>query len=425
MDNLDKKTYDKILEFRKSGKKNDEDYINFYLDIVGIKKSSCESRKRVYGIEDYINLKNQNEENDIESQYSESTELLSDGSYKSDKLLKMSEEDSKDPDFLLEAHGFDTGFWQISSARNNIWNVYSKRDGVQQLYSSKITVKPVVPEFKEEWIYNVINNIKFPVIEKSNPSNNKNGVIVEINFADLHIGKYVSTLVSNGNYDVDIAVDKAKQAINLSVKNLSEYNVNKIYFILGQDFLNFDNLEFTTTKGTPQDTNTFFQEVYEKALDVSIYCVEQLKNISQLEVIYIPGNHDSLTTYTITTTLKKLYESDDNITVDNSMLHRKYLTFGNVLLGLSHGEKEKNRIFDCMQVDAKEYWNKPYKYYHLSHKHSESRKEKGGVIYNWLGSLSENCKWTWESGFVGSEKKGHLFVYDKKDGKIAEFFIKV
>src|SRR6056297_1009584 len=120
MDNLDKKTYDKILEFRKSGKKNDEDYINFYLDIVGIKKSSCESRKRVYGIEDYINLKNQNEENDIESQYSESTELLSDGSYKSDKLLKMSEEDSKNPDFLLEAHGFDTGFWQISSARNNI-----------------------------------------------------------------------------------------------------------------------------------------------------------------------------------------------------------------------------------------------------------------------------------------------------------------
>ncbi|RKJ71127.1 hypothetical protein D7X33_22615, partial [Butyricicoccus sp. 1XD8-22] len=52
--------------------------------------------------------------------YKENTEILGDGSQKSDKLIEMSLEQSKNPDYLLEAHGFDTNEWELTSAKNSI-----------------------------------------------------------------------------------------------------------------------------------------------------------------------------------------------------------------------------------------------------------------------------------------------------------------
>ncbi|MEM5592761.1 hypothetical protein AAHH67_15330 [Niallia circulans] len=82
--------------------------------------------------------------------YKETTEIMANGSHKSDKLLRMTSEQSKDVDYLLSAHGFDTKSWELVNAKNNIWNVHSKQDGVQTLYSSKITVKPRVNGFDYE-----------------------------------------------------------------------------------------------------------------------------------------------------------------------------------------------------------------------------------------------------------------------------------
>ena len=39
--------------------------------------------------------------------------------------------------------------------------------------------------------------------------------------------------------------------------------------------------------------------------------------------------------------------------------------------------------------------------------------------------MSENCKWTYESGYVGAQKKGHVFVYDDESGLYGEFYINI
>lgn len=426
MDNFDKNTYKKIQE-RKQTK---EPYENTFNAIVCEELSNTEARKELKGIEKYLDRKMEIEDQSIVNEdlpkYNETTELCSDGNYKSDKLLKMSKEESKDINYLLKAHGFDNGYWEIVNAKNNVWNVYSKQDGVQQLYSSKITVKPIVPEFKEEWIQNVIDNINLSKVKIKNYEQNiKDGITVEINFCDVHIGKYITALIAAGNYNSDIAIKQVREAINKAIERTSHYKIKKIIFVAGQDYMNIDTLQGTTTKQTRQDMHEFYQITYEKALDLLIETIETLRLVAPVDVIYVKGNHDKLTTYTMVTTLSKLYKDCDDVNVDNSMRQRKYKVIGNTLLGLGHGEEEKSRIFDCMQEDQKENWNKKYKYFHLSHRHSESRKEKAGVIYNWLGCLSESCRWTWESGFVGSEKKGHVYIYDDEEGKIGEYFIKV
>lgn len=430
MDNFDKHVYKKIQD-RKETK---ELYENTFNELYGIELSNTEARKELRGVENHLNHKLENEDDFMQDnnsdmpRYKESNEIMADGSYKSDKLLKMSKEESKDVDYLLKSHGFDGGFWQLVSARNNIWNVYSKQDGVQQLYSSKITVKPIVPEFKEGWIKDTVRNIKFKNIKIS--KNNdfiKSGKTVEVNFCDVHIGKFINELVSNGVYDTDLAINRYDKAIDDGITKTSMFKIKKFLFIVGQDYMNIDNIQGTTTKGTHQDMNDFYETIYKKAYECLTRSVEKLRKVAPVEIVYVKGNHDKQSTFSMVCGLEQMYRqfNVEDVIVDSGMKQRKYRTFGDVLIGYGHGEEEKSRIFDCMQDDVKEHWHKKKKYFHLSHKHRESKQEKAGVIYQWLGALSENCNWTWSSGFVGSEKKGHVFVYDDVCGLEAEFFIKV
>ncbi|HAU87771.1 MAG TPA: hypothetical protein DCW90_20475, partial [Lachnospiraceae bacterium] len=106
----------------------------------------------VYGsifVKEYFDEKKRKEMEEISEavaplslpKYKEQTDVNKDGSYTSDKLIEISEEDSKNPEFLLNAHGFDPIKWELVSARNSIWNQGSK-SGIKNLYSSKINVKP-------------------------------------------------------------------------------------------------------------------------------------------------------------------------------------------------------------------------------------------------------------------------------------------
>ena len=123
--------------------------------------------------------------------YKSTEEICQDGTHKSDKLLRMDSNQSKDPGFLLEAHGFNADEWELLSAKNNIWNTYSKQDGINTLYSSKIVAKPKIKSFDLSWYkeqfkeIEPINPFEMNCVDLHMPNSNK---VVEINLADLHIG---------------------------------------------------------------------------------------------------------------------------------------------------------------------------------------------------------------------------------------------
>ena len=66
------------------------------------------------------------DDKDLKIPQKETVEIHSDGRQTSEKLIKMSNEQSKDVEFLLRAHGFNPDVWELVSARNNIWNICSK-----------------------------------------------------------------------------------------------------------------------------------------------------------------------------------------------------------------------------------------------------------------------------------------------------------
>ena len=137
---------ERLIENRKE---YDLDKAEVYELILGEQASSDHSRKSLTAIYKFLNrleedgmsnnikeIHKELNDKDLEQKigsYKNKIEHNADGTQSSDRLIKMAEEDAKDAEFLLKAHGYNVESWELVSARNNIWNVYSKKDGINEL----------------------------------------------------------------------------------------------------------------------------------------------------------------------------------------------------------------------------------------------------------------------------------------------------
>ena len=431
---IKKETFDEYtLNMIEDRSENGFEYDELYETILGEEYhvSPTESRKRTRGIRDYLLKKQSMSESEADIEFArlsnkESIEIKQDNSRILEKYVLACEADFKTPRKILEMLGYSPELWTITSSKISKWNV-SGGVGNQNkiLYSVKATVKPIVQEFNNEWIKDTIAKIDFSNIKLS-PSKEipKDGHIVEINFADVHLGKYVTTLVSNDNYNLDIAVKAYLGMIDEALDRIKHLKVKKILFTFGQDFINVDS-KLGTTRGTSQDMDRFFDEIYKTGLETLITAIEKIRIVAPVEAIYVKGNHDAQSTYTMGIAIEKMYEFNGitDVEVDSTSHQRKYRRFGEVALCLTHGDKEKARLFEVMQIDRPDLMVCKTKEIHCSHFHEENTKTKAGIVIRRLNSPSPSCHWTWESGYGGSQKVGNLFVYDEVNGLKSQEYI--
>jgi hypothetical protein len=407
-------------------KEIDLDWIEI-VHILGLDCSGDHLRKISYGLyeakQHYENkvIENANDESQPYIPQKEKLEINKDGSHTSEKLLEMSNEQSKDVDYLLSAHGYDIKEWELTSARNNIWNVYSKIDGVQTLYSSKIVVRPrkeddisidEIKEFFTELSRDYQSSVHTPVRYK------KDGKMLEVNIADLHLDKLCFVGDSNDTYNPYIARERFFYVINDVVERTKDYEFEKILFIWSNDFFHYDNLNKTTTRGTPQDSTLQYTQMYKLGVSMLVEAINLLSKYAPVETIYVGSNHDKITSYFATEYLFAWYRNNSNISVDNDPKTRKYVEFGNSLIQFSHGHSEKKRLGTTMQVEAREAWGRTlYHEVHAAHIHSEKTvTEDNGVIIRHVSSPTGTDAWHYESGYVGAVKKAQSFLWDRENG---------
>jgi hypothetical protein len=355
-----------------------------------------------------------------EQNFNESHEIHKDGTQSSNKLVKMSLEQTKDPSYLLLAHGFDSKAWELISARNNIWNAYSKKDGILQLYSSKITVKPRKDEFGINNIKEIFEEMskfyKSPVHIPTIYSND--GRMLEINISDLHLGKVADSFTSNDIYNQGIAKERFLGVINDVINRTKHYKFEKILFVFSQDFFHHEGLSTSTTSGTKMETDLRWHDLFKTGVQLLVEGIDMLTQFAPVYTLYIESNHDRQISYYALEYLYAWYRSNPNVTIDNSPLSRKYVEFGQNLIGFAHGHNEKKRIAHAMPVDAKEAWGRTsYREFHLGHLHSEQMvQEQNGIIVRHISSVTGTDAWHYSQGFIGSQKKAQSFVYDKERG---------
>jgi len=380
--------------------------------------------RKIDNIKEIINNVSTNKINaKVESlpNYKSSVEIKNSGEQVSDKLIAMSNEESKDPEFVLKSHGYSPDEFELINCKNSMWNMMSKEDGIRTLFSSKISVKPKTEyQWNETDAKKIFTNLKTDTSNKVNikPLQYKqNGKLLVIPIADFHLNLLSDEFSTGNEYNMQIAEDIFFQVINDIIDRIEDKPFEKVLFAVGNDFINSDNLSGTTTRGTPQDNAESWFKAVNKATELIIRATDMLTYIAPVDVVLVPSNHDLHTMFGVIQTVKAWYRNDDNVNIDDSPLPRKYYKFGKILVSLSHDIKVKDAL-QIITTEAKNMWsNCEHIILMLAHLHQAMVYEKQGYLEVFrLPTVSGFSRWSNDKGYIQTEKKNQSFIIDKELG---------
>jgi len=344
------------------------------------------------------------------------TEFNKDGSITDERLIEISNEDSKTPDFLMKAHGFDESKFEMISCRNNYWEGPIS-GGKQVFFQSKIVVKPkksIEISFNDiDNFFKNFNGNQSKLIQSTQYKENSD--ILEICLADLHIGNAGIYNKSNLN---DIQ-DKFNVTINDICNRIKNKKLEKIYLVPLGDILHYDTSSRSTTAGTNlESTELDFATIFNMGAEMLINGIDRLSQIAPVEIPYIAGNHDRTLGYALIKSIQFYYRNNKSIIVDCDILPRKFRKIGKSLIGWCHGDMAKDKIGAWLQSEARKEWGETYfSEVHAGHFHvQQTVAEKNGTIIRYLPSMTNIDMWTYERGFVGAIKSTVSFVWDKEIG---------
>ena len=302
---------------------------------------------------------------------------------------------------------------------------------VVPLYRIKAKFEPILKtelDFALERFIERLNN-PAPVSRYSQPETQKK-YMLEMSLYDHHFGKLAWEPETGNSFDLKIAKELYVNAVIDLLQKTSTYPLEEIILVVGQDFLNINNEEGTTEKGTYQDGDSRLGKVLDIAIDSIHESVAEMLNYARVKILWVPGNHDKLTSYTICKILQAYYKNDERVTVDVGEKTRKYVEFGNVLLGFTHGNEEKKSSLPLIMAgEASEAWGRT-KYREIQCGHNHTKKQTNynsgdsivGIIVRTLGSLTATDAWHYKKGYVNNIRQAECFLWDREQGLVGEFF---
>lgn len=350
-------------------------------------------------------------------QFTERTQVTQDEMV-ADRLFTREPQSLEDVEIM---YNIDKTIWFCDKFTVSNWDITSTKAGKTATnYAVKATFKRRTDainyeELVEKFIKDT-NNYK-PNHKSYKYNITHNSKMLEIALYDVHFGKLAWGLETGSDYDHKIAKKIFIDIINDIILRTEHINYEKIVFVVGQDFFNFDTVSGTTTKGTATDNDLRWQKLFTSGCEALIEGIDIMQEQCPVDVIWVKGNHDTSTSYYATAYIDAWYRNNKNVDVDVSPTPRKYYRYGNTLLGFTHGDKEKNRLSGIMSIEKPEWWGKTkYREFHCGHFHSEIAKETSGLIIRNISSVCSNDAWHTDLGYIGAVKKAQAFVWDYEYG---------
>lgn len=254
----------------------------------------------------------------------------------------------------------------------------------------------------------------------------EDGHLLIINPADVHIGKFADSLETGEDYNIEIAKERVREGVKGILRNAEGYPIEKILFCIGNDILHTDNTMGSTTRLTPQDTDGKWFRHFTEALELYVEIVEMLIQIAPVDCVHSMSNHDYMSGFHLAHALKSWYRNTHSVYVDADPKHRKYYSWKNSLIGLTHGDSAKlnNLPLHMAQEEPKMWAETKYRYWYLHHIHHKQRYkfmtsfDNIGVTCEFLRSPSGSDSWHFSKGYTGSIKAVEGFIHNKY-GQIA------
>lgn len=315
---------------------------------------------------------------------------------------------------IIELLKIDTTKWKLSSywnkERHDGWFISAMVTAIK--HEPKDILAEVIANFtpKYQHISQIFVNEKFD-----------RDCVGIISTQDLHFGK-------EDNEDI---VENFQDAIeHLVHKAYISHRLTKIIYVIGGDLLNMDTFTGTTTSGTPVDNAQRAQDAYRIAFDSLYWSINYIRQFCEnLHVVYLPGNHDRLSSYHMAHALSKCFDKEDfNIYFDVEYAERKVVVFGSNMFAFEHGDVTKKNTPLVYATEFPLAWgHTTYRTCYTGHFHSKktieyiTENEHNGFSVKHLPSLSSTDYWHYHNKFVGAKKQAIMEIHDINLGKTSEF----
>lgn len=357
-----------------------------------------------------------------------SIQYKADGEIVSEKFITLRDGDELTPSRILEAHGLKPYDWEVVSYKNNLWNTQLKGGSKQISYQSKLTAKPRTDGVDVAEIEQMFHRLTKDKFKLPKVSHQQGSMMAEVNIADLHLGKLCWHGDTPENYDYKIAQQVFYQIIAEIEQELRGKPIEKILFVWANDFFNSDNDEKTTTAGTRQDTDIRVKKMLNVGIEMLVNALRTFKEIAPVHTFYTPSNHDELMAYAALKAVEAMFFDDPKVSVDIDAYPRKYIKYGNTLLGFTHGDKENDRgskekasrLASLMPIEAADLWGQVrFREMHTAHLHSEQMiQEINGVLVRRISSPTAADTYHTTHAYLGAVRKAQVFLYDRERGLV-------
>lgn len=240
---------------------------------------------------------------------------------------------------------------------------------------------------------------------------NEDESLYMISLPDLHYGK--ESIESTDN--------KVKTVINDFLSRIQTKN-NRFLFIIGNDIVNCDTPDYTTTKGTRLEQQVNWKDSFKAAWRSMIAVTHNLLKLGKVDIINILGNHDYTQSFAMGEIIDAYFTNNPDVTVDNHNDDRKYFQYGKTLMMFDHGELKPTEYPLTMAVEQPAAWGETkHRFIFCGHLHHEMSKEYKGVKVKFLPSLCDNDSWHKKNGYVGATKAAQMFQFHKENGFVAMY----
>lgn len=328
------------------------------------------------------------------------------------KISGTFEHEPKSAEEIIQLLKINTDKWRLSQ----YWN---KQMGDHWRVSALITQiknpeEKLFAELLENW---KPKSYKLPKVNLKDIKNN-DPVCGVMSLQDIHFGK-------EGNDTID---KDFEDTIKYLIQKAAPVNyIERMYFVVGGDLINMDTFEGTTTSGTGLDNCMTATEAYVQAFDAMHWAINFIKAYcKELVIVYVPGNHDRLSSFHLVHALSKSIESNE-ITWDIKYEERKVHVWHNNFNAFEHGDKRsKNNPLIYASEYPKEWGATTNRTLFKGHIHTDRKveymtsNETAGFIEKTLPSLGKTDYYHYSNKYVANRRSGKLEIQHPTMGNICE-----
>jgi hypothetical protein len=271
-----------------------------------------------------------------------------------------------------------------------------------------------------------------PKVTYKQKKGSKDGNLLEIAIFDPHFGKLAWREETDEDYDLKIAEKRVKEAVRELLGRFDLSKVERILLPVGNDLINIDNRHNTTFAGTPQDSDCRYMKIIKAVKRILIEMIDELSAIAPVDVIVVPGNHDTTSTFMMGEILDSFYHKNQRVAIDNTPKQRKYYQYGLNSIQFTHGDQEKHESLGLIfATEQPQLWAATkYRFAQLGHFHKNKKinyvsvDEHQGFQVQILPSLSGTDFWHKSKGYA-SLKQAKALLFNKEQGLIGEATVNV